>query len=861
MRVRRLLFLFPILASCSVIEAPEEFGPEAPVQSESMAACRSGEVRVLFDENLALQLEEAAETGMLVTKSDDLNNVFSDLGISSARRLFPYAGEFEPRTRKEGLHRWYVVEFDETVPVSKAESDFSCIPGVEIVEPVRSVSLTGFDDLDSRLWGLYNPKKGGVDINVVPVWENYTTGSPEVVVNVVDDGIDVRHEDLAANCVKEGHFNFVDRNSVIVPGDHGCHVSGTIAGVSNNGVGVAGIAGGDYLSGIPGVKLLSSQCFKTDSKGNTTSGDFAAAIKWGADHGAVISQNSWGYNYDYDYDGVISGEEREAAAKAVISQSDKAAVDYFIAYAGCDNEGNQLPDSPMKGGVVIFAAGNDALTNASPANYAPIIAVGSVDDRGRRSDFSNYGDWVDICAPGESIYSTLPYNTYGPMNGTSMACPHVSGVAALVVSYSGGQGFTADMLTEKLIEGADRELVSYSDKIGGLLDALGAVTYGSDAEPEPVTDLKMTSKSNCLYLSWTVGEDSDGKPVYGYYVFTSTDKDAVDMATVEDHSGARMDICIPALPSGTSAECVIKGLEFEKKYYAKVVAYGYNMKRSEASQISESVTQTNLPPEILYDGELSVSLRSFEQISLYMAFSEPDSHEYKVSHSAGSEAESFKDNLDGRWVLTIDAKNADPGTYQAKVTAEDEYGCRSELVVGYDILPNTPPQLKSEIDDILLKNKGEEFVLEMDRYFVDQDGEQLKYECSVSNEKVLYLHVNGNKIYGTVTGYGGANVTVTALDAKGEKCETSFKVLVRNSDAPVEVYPNPVKDYLYVATESEGIAHITVTSSSGRSEMDVKVETGLFDPARLDLRALAPGMYSVRIETDGSEYVRSVAKL
>ena len=316
----------------------------------------------------------------------------------------------------------------------------------------------------------------------MPVWQNYTTGSSSVIVSVVDGGIDYSHEDLAGNYV--GGYNFVSNSKTIKAHEHGTHVAGTIAAVNNNGKGINGIAGGDYAKGIKGVGLLSCQVFEAISEDEDESGDMATAIKWGADNGAVISQNSWGYYYDDNGDGELTGKERRNALNGKIDSADKAAVDYFIKYAGCDNDGNQLSTSPMKGGVVIFAAGNDAIENGAPANYDPIIAVGSIAPDFERAYYSNYGDWVDIAAPGGDAYytngqilSTIPDNKYGWMQGTSMACPHVSGVAALIVSYFGGQGFTNDMLIERLIGGARTDVLGSDTKIGPLMDALGAFTY------------------------------------------------------------------------------------------------------------------------------------------------------------------------------------------------------------------------------------------------------------------------------------------------------------------------------------------------------------------------------------------------
>lgn len=467
-------------------------GQNAPIVNEEITPEKAervmyveGRAIVKFSEEMAVAIENGTATKATESMPEEL-------GMTIIERLFPYAGEFEERTRREGLHRFYIVEFDKVLSYSKASEMISRMEGVENIEPCRKAKVMAFDDTYySKLWGFTSAK---YSIHTEDVWQ-YTTGDPNVVVCVVDQGVEQDHPDLSGNLYSV-NYNFVRRNTTINAGDHGTHVAGTIGAVSNNGIGVAGIAGGNYKEGRKGVSLQSAQVFD----GNSSASDFGVAIKWGADNGAVISQNSWGYNFDWNDDGQLTGQELEYALAAEVSASDAAAIDYFVKYAGCDNQGNQLQGSPMKGGVVVFAAGNDGIKNGVPGKYPGCIAVGAVGSSGYVASFSNWGDWVDICAPGVNIYSCYSGSRYGNMSGTSMACPHVSGACALLVSFFGGEGFTNELLKEMLLEGANPSLINTntndgSHPVGPYLDLKGSFEYGiskfkreNNNDPEITTD-------------------------------------------------------------------------------------------------------------------------------------------------------------------------------------------------------------------------------------------------------------------------------------------------------------------------------------------------------------------------------------
>lgn len=857
-----------LCAGCSK-SAEDETQPVETEMSEPVGAYIPGKAEIKVSEELAGLIEAGVfdSSGKFETKSSEVNSSFSMIGVKSIERLFPDTGRFEERRRKAGLHLWYTIEYDNDIPQTKAGESFGAIPGVEVFEPVRPIRSTSADIFNdpglSMQWHYYNVGFVGnsysehCDINVVPVWKEYTTGSPSVVVGVVDGGIDYTHPDIAANYLAGG-YNFAARSSRITPDDHGTHVAGTIAAVSNNGLGVSGVAGGDYANGKSGVKLLSCQIFDDAVEG---SGSGASAIVYAADHGAVISQNSWGYSFDNEKD----------AREANLDSSLKYAIDYFIENAGCDENGNQLPDSPMKGGVVIFAASNDgwAYNPICEYNAKHLIAVGAVGADYNRAYYSNYGDWVDICAPGgdakkgPQIYSTLPDAAYGYMQGTSMACPHVSGVAALVVSFRGGKGFTNTDLVNALIGGANSAKVKAGAKIGPLVDALGAVTYGLDNIPAVVSGgYEISPVSNSLDVSFNVTTDSKySTRAYGYRVFVSEDRAA--LSNLNPASGlpegvAAVDVLVEDIEAGAPVSVKLEDLKFETDYYVAVAGYNYQRKYSALSAVRQIKTLANNPPVITYDKTLSFSVKAHEILRIPFEISDPDGHKLTIEYENGSAAAAFDTATN---TLTITGSAADPGSYTFRLTASDPYGLSGSVSLTYMIEENHAPVKVKDIDNILMDGRGKQFSLDADEYISDPDGEALKFEFSVSDPSIVHIVQSEGKFIGTALKYGLVTVTATGLDVKGLKAETSFQVLVKDPSEPVELSSTTVTDKLTIRTSEVKPTYIALTGGTGNMVYENTLNVGAFAPAEIDCKPFAPGIYRLVVRFDGAEYSFRIIKI
>lgn len=848
-------------------QVKEVFGENLP--EESLLK----EMNIKVDEGLAETLEKATDKNGFV-KLPEVRSM-NNLGIIRMRRLFPDAGEFEARTRAEGLHLWYVLSYDESKAMTRASAELA-LPGVDVVEYCPKISIVGepevvsheasvraassgtFDDpMLRQQWHYYNngsasSSVSGCDINVLPVWKNYSTYAKykrDIVVGVVDGGIDYNHEDLKDNMwhnpEKSGDnvygYNFAESTFNIHSEDHGTHVAGTIAAVNNNGIGVCGVAGGDSKRQIKGAKLMSCQIFDGDKQGSGPE-----AIKWSADHGAVISQNSWGY------DGLTT-----------TPASLKSAVDYFIKYAGVDKNGNQT--GPMKGGIVIFAAGNDN-KNVSSTDYEAVVNVSSVGADYKRAYYTNYGSWCDIAAPGgdakkgNMVLSTLPGNKYGKMQGTSMACPHVSGVAALVLARYGGEGYTPTALRKRLEDNtSDISAQNANYYLGkGLVNAYKAIAGSGGKAPGTPVNLSVETQSNNVRFNVAVPSDpDDGKPnsIYIYYSttdFTSVDKAMYGMFYTED-------LGVGDILSGT-----VTGLEFNTEYYVAAAACDLAGNRSGLTKRVRVTTGGNSAPVITAKTPVSFSIKAHESAVAEFAITEPDGHFYSLELESGSDAAVLDTLTRPEPKIRITGVNAPAGTYSAKLTVTDIYGMATVAKVDYTIQENHAPVVVKAFENMLFTSKAavtQEYPVS--EYFNDEDGEDLTYTFSFSNPAVANMTYSKGKFLLTPMNYGSSEITITGTDVRNESVSQTFLVMVMDGSKEVSLYPNPVKDKLNIQLGLRADeVKVKIVSAVGSTYLDGSLGAGSpFTPLTVNMSDAVAGQYTVVVTLDGKEYKSRIVKL
>lgn len=546
------------------------------------------------------------------------------------------------------------------------------LPQVEYAEPNyllqaagTAISTAVSDPSFGQLWGMKNTGqtiggvsgKSGIDIKAETAW-SMTKGSSNVVVAVIDTGTDINHPDLkdriwknpgeiAGDKIDNDKNGYVDDvngwdfynidNTVYdaYDGDeHGTHVSGTIAGTANT-TGIIGIA--------PNIKVMPLK-FIGPNGGYIS--DAVLAVNYAKAKGVKISNNSWG-----------GGDFSQTLYDAIRNSNS-----LFVAAAG--NDGDNADTTPMY-----------------PAAYdlANILSVAAINNQGNLASFSNYGvKSVDVAAPGVAVLSSVPGGAYDYYNGTSMATPHVSGTAALVLSrYS---SYTPAILRDAIVQTVT-PLSSLKGLIGkeGLINSGGAVKYQPDNDipglPFPATSVNNTLSSTtdlddvysiklqkgekvAVTLSGATGTDFD---IYLYNPTATTVKSSAGMVAYSEKSG-------------TSSESFTYIAMEDGTYYLDVYAYkGSGSYTAKALFGATAGTYENTSKEIGYIGTWGNISNSNTSGGSYASTNTVGSKAQFVFNGTGISLRGVKNANQGVVKITIDGVSSEVTLYSTSTLYKTEF--------------------------------------------------------------------------------------------------------------------------------------------------------------------------------------------
>jgi len=536
------------------------FAPAVLAQED--AATVDGKIQIKLTESAKAQMmgEEGvlpntvpqAQTGLRA-----LDQLAQQYSVEQMERVFRPAGKHEARHVEWGLDRWYTIHYEGTTNPETVATSYLNTAAVESGSPVYEKAKTVLDETPSWVddegpeeasasasrrpgdrgqsfvpndpeyesqWHYNNtasnPGTPDADINL-PEAHDIQTGQPSVLISVLDSGLDLDHpefdgmlwtneDEIPGNGEDDDNNGFVDdvhgydhANDDGEPeanGDHGTHVAGTVAAKNGNGQFGAGVAGGDG-SADSGVRLMINKTFGSDGNDG-----FAEGVVYAADNGAVVSQNSWGYTTEGQFEQPVLD-----------------AIDYFRENAGG-------PNQPMDGGIYVNAAGNsDSDGEWYPGFFEGAYAVSATDPNDTKAGYSNYGDWIDVAAPGgdggmrdEGDVQSTVRGGFGPLFGTSMAAPHVSGVIGLVVSEN--SGLTNDTV-EQLLKDTGADISdNQPQRMGPRVDAAAAVASvtGDETPPASIDDLAAATDSSdepgaAVGLTWIAPGDDGNEGIADSY--------------------------------------------------------------------------------------------------------------------------------------------------------------------------------------------------------------------------------------------------------------------------------------------------------------------------------------------------------
>lgn len=921
-----ILFLAITLGSCQKERFVDDLNEGAETQSEQQYIASedmvAGEAIIKLSSDGAIPLD-----ALRSNLRSSLRSESSDVKLTP---VFNIGGKFEGRQRRHGLHLWYKVEFDKTADLQTVFDKLAKEKGIDevsgnLIAKQAKASYTpanlaipfaaheggynkgypGFNDPYLIYQWHYqnegNPYssviKAGADINLFKAWD-VEKGDGRVVVAIIDSGVDFDHEDLSESKWENPEhpgtygYNAKEDNYDIRAGFHGTHVAGTIAARNGNGLGVAGIAGGDSKG--PGVKLMSVQIFDQDrpgavigagSENNADVNQIARAIQWAADNGAHIANCSWGFNVGQP------GTNIPAI---------KDALQYFVDEAGKDDNGKQAQGSPMAGGVIFFASGNEGSIGGDvyPAMYESVIAVGAFGYDMIRTNYGNIAPWLDIMAPGGvtgskgsskhfgvlstvtttfgdlidqpggSLSSYLYYdgkNNYAYMQGTSMATPHVTGVAALVLSKYGKDGYTNEDLKNNLLTALkpiDHRNVSdsYNGQIrkmlgAGYIDAAVALEDNTNAAPKlgdiEVKDLSF--KEATISFLPAVDADASSKMATLYIVKLTTGGSEVESFEIPNY-GHQPDVKITHK---------FTGLKDNTEYSVSIESK--DRWGNSTTKTQKFTTPRNNPAEVV-DLPTTPIVLTKDKAFLVQKYQivDKDGHTWSIKDQQlpkGVQLKSTKEGVEITYLLG----QIPVGDYSLSFTIVDELGMETPVTLQLKVVNYKAPELVADFGTVELSSSASPVEVKLSDKFKSSIGLPLTFTATSSSPEIAEATIDAatGTLRITPKKAGTTFIEVVANDGVSST-KTSFSVTVlsggEGGNSAYVLFPVPATYKLNVQSLTREPVKMAITSLRGEQLIETSATFGKTDIATVDISKLVPGTYRIHLTSGGKKTTRTFIK-
>ncbi len=466
------------------------------------------------------------------------------------------------------------------------------------------------------------------------------------------------------------------------------------------------------------------------------------------------------------------------------------------------------------------------------------------------------------------ILSTVTQGMYGYMQGTSQACPIVSGVAALIVSKFGGKGFTNADLRARLLGSLrpfdiDARSPEYRGKIGsGIADAGKALRENRMKAPKAVEEktLKVTPGHDEIAFSWMTVEDEDDGTAISYVLFYSKEKKL--SKELLGAPGVRKEIfnAVEHPGAGETFQAKLKGLALGTPYHFALAGIDRWGQLSDFIFFDARTLSNHLPELALPEGFEQVTLTGSTVRTLEITVTDADKHDW--TYALTGETKGITHHRDGDKILIDFRKSLPAGRHTVTLTVSDPFGS-SKMEIPFDVTGNSAPALIRTKDEIVLPLEDKDFSLDLSEYFNDPDGDALSFEGFSFDPEIAYPVLDGSKLSFSLTRLGTAHIEITAKDPSGKSAKMRFTLRVVNDGIVLSAYPVPVLKGLHIRlSESVHTAEIEILTPLGgvARKKFVTVRHPEDRKVTLDLTDLSGGDYILSVKASGKVYRQNILK-
>lgn len=491
-----------------------------------------------------------------------------------------------------------------------------------------------------------------------------------------------------------------------------------------------------------------------------------------------------------------------------------------------------------------------------------------------KASYSNYAKWVTITAPGgdqdrfgteAGVLSTVPKSKaasgYAYFQGTSMACPHVSGIAALIASYFGKQGFTNEELKLRLTTAyrpynIDEQNPTYKAKLGrGYIDAESAFESDTKIAPDKVSTLTLTPDFVDITAEWSIAKDENTTAAFYRLYISPNELTAESMKDMNYKEINGMGHHI-----GETLTYTFDDLKDNRTYNVAVVAVD-RWGNVSAPVVRKCTTKLNHAPEVTGFPEEVIEVSENERKSFSFNVADPDGHNWDIKAVGETKGVSYTVKQNTVTVHLVPVLEA--GDYTCTFVLSDDLGAKAEKNFTFKVVKYIPPHLETPFNNYIIGLDEGVVTIPLKGHYTHSGSGRLTYQATASNSSMVTTEVSNDNLQLKPLATGITRIQVSASDGRQTSSDGSFQIrIVEKKAAPVyAVYPIPVRRDINVLLNPEvKQTELVISSTVGERMMKTTLVPDKNNVATLNLSQLNPGTYKLTVHTSKGNHTQMFIK-